>query len=350
MMQTWMLKKRQLFFQVDGTNSDASQQNLSFFVLMMQTWTLNKENKTIFPSQWWWNKRECSTTKPFFWLDDADVEARFQDPSRSAQPSMLVSNGVGRRWSFSAVSACVHRAEGTLKRSGDPERWSNCLKCSAGNSCHHRSNYTAAKVEWAPDERPPWWETTLMRDRPVERPPWWKDCPYERPPRCEMICWETALMRDHPDERPPWWETILIRDHPDERPPWWETALMRHRRETLKRDHPDERPPWWETALMRDHPDQTLPWRETTLMRDRPDERPPWWLGTTLMRDHIPDERPPSWETILMKRLPWRETTLTRDYPDERLPWRETTLMRDHPNERPPWWETTLKRDHLEEY
>ena len=341
MMQTWMLKKRQLFFQVDGTNSDASQQNLSFFELMTQTWTLNKENKTIFPSQWWWNKRECSTTKPFFWLDDADVEARFQDPSRSAQPSMLVSNGVGRRWSFSAVSACVHRAEGTLKRSGDPERWSNCLKCSAGNSCHHRSNYTAAKVEWALDERPPWWETTLMRDRPVERPPWWETILMKRLPLWETTPMRDDLLRDCPDERPPWWETILIRDHPDERPPWWETALMRHRPEerppwwetALMRDCPDERPPWSDTALKRDHPDQTLPWRETALMRDRPDERLSWW-ETTLMIRHHPDERP----------HPWWETTLMRDHPDEK-----TALKRDHPDERLSWWETTLKRDHTDE-
>ena len=52
-----------------------------------------------------------------------------------------------------------------------------------------------------------------------ERPPLIKDCLYERPP-----WWETTLMRDHPNEKPPQWETTLIRDHSDKR-------------------HPDERPP-----------------------------------------------------------------------------------------------------------
>ena len=50
-------------------------------------------------------------------------------------------------------------------------------------------------------------------------------------------------MRDHPDERLPWWGTTLMKDHPDERPPWRKTTLMR--------DHPDEEPPWWKTTLLR---------------------------------------------------------------------------------------------------
>ena len=116
-----------------------------------------------------------------------------------------------------------------------------------------------------PDERPPWWETTLMRDHPGERPPWW----------------ETTLVREHPNERQSWWESTLMRDHPmrdhpDERAPWWESTLVR--------EHPDERPPWWETTrwettLMREHPDERAPWWESTLMREHPDERAPWWAA-----------------------------------------------------------------------
>ena len=74
-----------------------------------------------------------------------------------------------------------------------------------------------------PDERPPWWdhperslwwdhpdettlkshpdETTLMRDYPNERPPWWKSNPMRG-----TLMWLREL-------RPPWQETTLMRDH-----------------------------------------------------------------------------------------------------------------------------------------
>ena len=57
---------------------------------------------------------------------------------------------------------------------------------------------------------------------------------------------EVCTCSGHPDERPPWRETTLMKDQPDETLPWCET-------------HPDERPPWWETTLMRDHPGERPP-------------------------------------------------------------------------------------------
>ena len=57
-------------------------------------------------------------------------------------------------------------------------------------------------------------------------------------------------MTDHPDDRPPWWQTTL------DRPPWWQTALMPDRsddRLSLMADHPDDRPPWWQTTIMKGH-------------------------------------------------------------------------------------------------
>ena len=63
-------------------------------------------------------------------------------------------------------------------------------------------------------------------------------------------------MKCHPDERQPWWETTLIKYHPHERRPWSNTILMR--------DNPHQRLPrrmtiWRESIilkaiLMRDHP------------------------------------------------------------------------------------------------
>ena len=128
-------------------------------------------------------------------------------------------------------------------------------------------------------------ERTLVRDHPEERslmrdhlmrPPWW----------------ETTLIKDHSDERPPWWKTSLMRDCPYERPPWWETTLLK--------DHPDERRPWWKISVIRGHPDEGLPWWKSARLKDYSSARPPWW-ETTLMRDH-PDERPPWWETSLTRR------------------------------------------------
>ena len=82
-------------------------------------------------------------------------------------------------------------------------------------------------------ERPPWWRSIRMKEKPDERPP------DERPPN-----WETSLMKDQHDEWPPWWETT-----------WWRTTLMNI--------HPDEgpsdkRPPWWMTTLMGDQPFCTI--------------------------------------------------------------------------------------------
>ena len=62
-----------------------------------------------------------------------------------------------------------------------------------------------------PDERPPYWQATLMTDH---------------------------LMKDHPDDR---WA--------DKRPPYWQATLMT---DHLTKDHPDDRPsdqrpPWWQT-------------------------------------------------------------------------------------------------------
>ena len=45
---------------------------------------------------------------------------------------------------------------------------------------------------------------------------------------------ETIIVADHPVERPPWWETTPMKDHP-------KTIMMAT---TLLRDHHDDRPPW----------------------------------------------------------------------------------------------------------
>ena len=257
MMQTWMLKKRQLFFQVDGTNSDASQQNLSFLS--------------------WWHKPERLTkkTKLFFQVSDGETNV-------NAQQQNLFSDLMMQMWKldFKILPAvpnhlCLFRMgwggddpfplfqhvsielrehwKGQEIQRGDQTVWNVPLGTAA------IIVLTILLLKWSeplmrdhPYVRPPWWETALLRDHSHERPSWWKDCPYERPPWCEMICWETALMTDRPDERPSWLETTLMRDHPDERLPWWDTAL--------KRDHPDKRLPWWETALMRHRPEERPPW------------------------------------------------------------------------------------------
>ena len=107
---------------------------------------------------------------------------------------------------------------------------------------------------------------SLTKDQPDERLPLVTDHPDDRP-----IWWETTLMKDHPDE------PSIMRNQPDNRQPWWETSMVK--------DHPDDRPPCWETNMAKDHPDDRPPWWETTLMTNQYDERPPWWQ-TTLMRDH----------------------------------------------------------------
>ena len=93
------------------------------------------------------------------------------------------------------------------------------------------------------------WKTTLMRARPPgesEKPAWWE--------------WRTILIRDHPHktERPPWWETTLMRDHPGEteRPLWrdWQTISINCYSDE---DHSEtQRPPQPKTTLIRVHPDQ----------------------------------------------------------------------------------------------
>ena len=92
-----------------------------------------------------------------------------------------------------------------------------------------------------PDERPPWWQTTLMREQPDQttlmRQPWW------------AMQWAacTTMTRDHPHETAAWW------DCPDERPPSWDSSLMTvDPAERLMTEQPE--PPWWETPLMRGHP------------------------------------------------------------------------------------------------
>ena len=163
--------------------------------------------------------------------------------------------------------------------------------------------------ETYPDDRPPWWKTTLVRGHPNERPPPWWDHPdewvpwWKRPPR-----WNTTLMRKTPLLRtlqfhvitnillcswPLWWKTLLMKDHSDDWPHSWKTTWMR--------DHPNERPPWWEANLMKD---QRPPWRDHPDERDRPDT-------------HHPEERPPRWKTTLI-------------------------LMKDRSDETPPWWQTPL--------
>ena len=240
-MQTWMLKKRQLFFQVDGTNSDASQQNLSFLS--------------------WWHKPErlAKKTKLFFQVSDGETNV-------NAQQQNLFSDLMMQMWKldFKILPAvpnhlCLFRMgwggddpfplfqhvsielrehwKGQESQRGDQTVWNVPLGTAA------IIVLTILLLKWSeplmrdhPDVRPPWWETTLMRDRPVERPPWWETILMKRLPLWETTLMRDDLLRDCPDERPPWWETILIRDHPDERPPWRETAMMRHR--------PEERPPW----------------------------------------------------------------------------------------------------------
>ena len=51
--------------------------------------------------------------------------------------------------------------------------------------------------------------------------------PDKRPPQFKITLVKDHLMRDQPNDRPPWFKTTLMTDLPAKRPPWWDTPLVK---------------------------------------------------------------------------------------------------------------------------